>query len=80
MERELSEKDYGYVWVDGIYTHVRLGYDDGLCCLVMVGARLDGKKKLVAVQDGHRESEESWAELLWGLTQEARRRTPRDQS
>ena len=67
MKRELSEKDYIYVWVDGIHTRVRLGHDERLCCLVMVGARLDGKKELVAVQDGYRESEESWACLLRDL-------------
>jgi putative transposase len=46
---------------------VRLGQDERLCCLVMVGARLDGKKELVAVRDGYRESEESWAQLLRDL-------------
>lgn len=66
-ERELSEKDYVYVWVDGIHTKVRLGHDERLCCLVMVGARIDGKKELVALQDGYRESAESWAELLRDL-------------
>jgi putative transposase len=67
MERELSEKDYVYVWVDGIHTEVRLGRDERLCRLVMVGARIDGKKELIAIQDGYRESTESWAELLRGL-------------
>ena len=67
MGRELSEKDYVYVWVDGIHTKVRLGEDERLCCLVMVGARIDGKKELVALHDGYRESEESWAELLRDL-------------
>lgn len=65
--RDLSEVDYVYVWVDGIHTRVRLGGDGRLCCLVMVGARLDGKKELVAVRDGYRESEESWAQLLRDL-------------
>src|SRR5215212_2786673 len=64
MRRDLSRRDYVYVWVDGIHTGVRLGRDDRLCCLVMVGARLDGTKELVAIADGYRESEESWAELL----------------
>jgi putative transposase len=67
MARDLSGRDYVYVWVDGIHTGVRLGGDDRLCSLVMVGARLDGKKELVAVADGYRESEESWAELLRDL-------------
>jgi putative transposase len=66
-KRDLSGVDYVYVWVDGIHTKVRLGTDDGLCCLVMVGVRLDGKKELVAVRDGYRESEESWAALLRDL-------------
>ncbi len=67
MERDLSKKDYVYVWADGIHTKVRLGQDDRLCCLVMVGARIDGKKELIALQDGYRESTESWAELLRDL-------------
>src|SRR5215207_10165418 len=67
MRRDLSRRDYVYVWVDGIHTGVRLGRDDRLCCLVMVGARLDGTKELVAIADGYRESEESWAELLRDL-------------
>jgi putative transposase len=73
MERELSEKDYVYVWVDGIHTKVRLGHDDRLCCLVMVGARLDGTKELVGLQDGYRESEESWAEMLRDLNKRGMR-------
>ena len=44
MARDLCTTDYVYVWVDGIHTGVRLGGDSRLCCLVMVGARLDGKK------------------------------------
>jgi putative transposase len=66
-KRDLSGVDYVYVWVDGIHTKVRLGQDERLCCLVMVGVRLDGTKELVAVRDGYRESEESWAELLRDL-------------
>lgn len=67
MERSLSEREYVYVWVDGVHTGVRLGSDDRLCCLVMVGARLDGTKELVAIHDGYRESTESWAFLLRDL-------------
>lgn len=67
MERSLSEREYVYVWVDGVHTGVRLGSDDRLCCLVMVGARPDGTKELVAIQDGYRESTESWAFLLRDL-------------
>jgi transposase-like protein len=67
MRRDLSGRDYVYVWVDGIHTGVRLGHDDRLCCLVVLGARLDGSKELVALADGYRESTESWAELLRDL-------------
>lgn len=64
--RSLAEKDYVYVWVDGIHFNVRLE-DDRLCTLVMIGARLDGTKELIAIEDGYRESAESWACLLRGL-------------
>lgn len=67
MSRDLSERDYVYLWVDGIHTNVRLGSDARLCCLVVLGARLDGTKELVALADGYRESTESWAELLRDL-------------
>ena len=64
MARDLSSVDYVYVWVDGVHFNVRLGDDDRLCVLVMVGVRTDGTKELVAMADGYRESTESWAELL----------------
>jgi putative transposase len=67
MRRDLSKRDYIYVWVDGVHTRVRLGADERLCCLVVVGVRSDGAKELVALQDGYRESEESWACLLRDL-------------
>jgi putative transposase len=67
MSRDLSQRDYVYVWVDGIHTGVRLGSDARLCCLVVLGARLDGTKELVALADGYRESTESWFELLRDL-------------
>jgi putative transposase len=64
MARDLSGVDYVYCWVDGVHFSVRLGDDDRLCVLVMVGVRTDGTKELVAIADGYRESTESWAELL----------------
>jgi transposase-like protein len=67
MRRDLSERDYVYVWADGVHTGVRLGSGGRLCSLVVVGARLDGTKELVAIEDGYRESEESWACLLRDL-------------
>ena len=68
-ERDLSGTDYVYVWVDGIHFGVRLDADR-VCTLVIIGVRADGKKELVALTDGHRESAESWA----GLLRDARRR------
>ena len=65
-KRDLSREDYAYIWVDGIHFNVRLE-DDRLCTLVVLGVRADGTKELLAVEDGYRESEESWAYVLRGL-------------
>jgi putative transposase len=62
-KRSLAEVDYVYLWVDGIHLKVRLEQDK-LCLLVMIGVRADGHKDLIALADGHRESTESWADLL----------------
>ncbi|MGO1267518.1 MAG: IS256 family transposase [Microbacterium gubbeenense] len=61
--RSLADTDYVYVWVDGIHLKVRLNQDK-ICLLVMIGVRADGTKELIALDDGHRESAESWADLL----------------
>jgi len=63
MTRDLSAVDYVYLWVDGIHLGIRLG-EGKLCLLVMIGVRADGRKELVALADGYRESSESWADLL----------------
>lgn len=65
--RRLEDVDYVYVWVDGVHVNVRLGEKDRLCLLVMIGVRPDGTKELIAVEDGYRESTESWATLLRDL-------------
>jgi len=62
-DRPLGDRDYVYVWVDGIHFNVRL-QEERLCALVVVGVRADGTKELVAITDGYRESTESWADLL----------------
>jgi len=62
-DRDLSGTDYVYLWVDGIHLKVRLEQTK-LCLLVMIGVRADGRKELVALTDGYRESAESWADLL----------------
>jgi putative transposase len=66
MARSLADRDYVYCWVDGVHFNVRLA-QDRLCCLVIVGVRLDGTKELVAIADGYRESTDSWADLLRDL-------------
>jgi len=66
MGRDLSKRDFVYVWADGVHFNVRLE-EERLCCLVIIGVRLDGTKELVAVADGYRESKDSWAALLRDL-------------
>jgi len=61
--RELSGREYVYVWVDGVHFNIRLE-DDRLCTLVMIGALPNGEKELLAVEDGYRESAESWKAVL----------------
>jgi transposase-like protein len=61
--RDLSGTDYVYLWADGIHVNIRLE-EHRLCLLVLIGVRADGRKELVALADGYRESTESWADLL----------------
>ena len=67
--RDLSSKHYVYVWADGIYFNIRLEdqANKKQCILVLMGATADGKKELIGITDGYRESEQSWAELLKSL-------------
>ena len=62
-KRDLSGKQYVYIWADGLYFGCRLS-DDRPCLLVIMGATADGKKELIAIIDGQRESETSWTALL----------------
>lgn len=62
-KRTLAGKEYVYIWADGVHTNIRLE-EDRQCILVLMGATQDGKKELIAMTDGHRESAESWKELL----------------
>jgi transposase-like protein len=65
-KRSLADRDYVYLWVDGVHFTIRLE-DDRLCTLVMIGVRPDGTKELIAVEDGYRESTESWRTALRDL-------------
>ena len=75
-QRDLSENHYVYLWVDGIYFNVRLS-EDRPCLLVVMGATEQGNKELVAIQDGERESELSWRELLCDLKARGLQRPPK---
>ena len=61
-QRSLAGKRYAYFWVDGVYFNIRLE-EDRQCILVVMGATKDGKKELVAIADGYRESVQSWKEI-----------------
>lgn len=66
QKRDLSSKRYCYIWVDGIHFNVRFS-DNRLCVLVVIGATAEGKKELIAVASGYRESSESWGYILRDL-------------
>ena len=68
QQRDLSAKRYVYLWADGVYFQARLE-DDAQCILVIIGATPEGKKELVGLADGVRESALSWKELLLDLKQ-----------
>ena len=65
--RRLDFVRYAYLFADGVHVGVRLGEDKRLCLLVIIGVREDGRKELLAVEDGYRESTDSWAEVLRDL-------------
>ena len=68
LQRDLAGKNFVYLWVDGVHFGVRLE-DASQCILVVIGAKPDGQKELLAMVDGYRESEASWKELLLDLKQ-----------
>ena len=62
-KRSLEGKHFAYVWADGVHFNIRL--EEGRqCILVLMGATAEGKKELIAISDGYRESEQSWTTLL----------------
>ena len=74
QKRDLSHKRYGYIWADGIYCNVRM--EERQCLLVIIGATQDGKKELLALESGFRESELSWTELLIDLKRRGLKTAP----
>ena len=75
-ERDLAQRRYVYWWADGISCKVRME-DARQCLLVIIGVREDGRKELVALEDGYRESEQSWLELLLELKRRGLRQGPK---
>ena len=67
MKRDLSASRYVYWWVDGIHTGLRQENDARQCLLVIIGVTPEGKKELVTIGDGLRESKESWLDVLRDL-------------
>jgi putative transposase len=65
-KRSLKGREYIYLWVDGVYFNIRLE-EDRLACLVVVGVLPDGRKEVIALEDGYRESTESWGSVLRDL-------------
>ncbi len=63
---DLSRDDWVYIWADGIYSGLR-GTDDRLCALVVIGVNARGEKHFLAIEDGVRESTQSWREVLLAL-------------
>jgi len=74
-QRDLSDRRYVYRWADGVYSNVRM--DDRLCLLVIIGVTEQGRKELVAVEDGFRESADSWETLLTGLRERGLTQAPK---
>jgi transposase-like protein len=66
QERDLSARRYVYIWADGVYFIPRLEHERQ-CMLVLIGADASGRKELLAIEDGFRESAQSWRELLLRL-------------
>ena len=73
--RDLSDKHYVYIWADGIYFNVRL-QPDRPCILALIGATKDGRKELIAIEDGHRESKLSWQGVLRDLKRRGLKEAP----
>ena len=67
-KRDIRSKRFAYIWADGVHFRIRLE-DDRLCTLVLIGVREDGSKELIAVEDGYRESKESWLSVLRDLAE-----------
>ncbi|WP_457651145.1 IS256 family transposase [Rhodocaloribacter sp.] len=73
---DLSQKEYVYFWADGVYFNVRMD-QDAQCILVIIGATKEGRKEIVAIEDGYRESAQAWREILLDLKRRGLTTAPR---
>jgi len=76
LGRDLSGKEYVYIWVDGVYFNVRLD-DARSCILTIIAADGEGNKELLAINDGYRESTISWKEILLDLKRRGLKELPK---
>lgn len=76
QKRSLADREYVYFWVDGVHFGARME-DEKQCILVVLGATADGRKELVGMTDGYRESEQSWYELLVDLKKRGLKTAPK---
>lgn len=76
QQRTLHDKQYVYIWADGVYYNVRLS-DERPCILVLTGVDTEGRKEIIAVADGERESRLSWKEVLLDLKKRGLSTAPR---
>jgi transposase-like protein len=78
-KQSLAEKVYVYLWADGIYFNIRLEEPDNnrQCILVLMGATAEGRKELIAITEGYRESADSWRELLLDVKQRGLTTSPK---
>lgn len=74
-QRSLENKHYVYVWADGVHFNIR-GDESRQCILVLIGVTDHGKKELIAIEDGYRESTQSWEELLGSVQQQGLAKAP----
>jgi transposase-like protein len=66
-KKEKITEEFAYIWVDGVNLRIRLGEDNKICLLVVIGVNAKGEKKLLAAEAGYRESKDSWAAVLRDL-------------
>ncbi len=73
--QSFEKKRYVYIWADGVYFNIRSD-NDRQCILVIIGVTEQGQKEFIAIEDGYRESEQSWSELLLRIKAQGLRHSP----